>query len=79
MQRQGSSSGPFPPTSQVKLLRVGERVQVTLRASDRSLPAAFVGAIAGTDEYGILIERESGGDVFIPWQNISTITKLTTG
>jgi hypothetical protein len=68
----------IPPTNPTGLLRPGEHVDVTLVAYHPQLRASIAGTIIGTDGYGILIERQSGGSVFIPWSSISTVTKVAT-
>ena len=58
----------------------GERVQVSLIAFGQRIGphSVIVGDTTGLDEYGLLIEREHGGHVFIPWRNVSTVDKLTS-
>lgn len=53
------------PTPSTHLLHVGERDQVSLIAPHPATPPGIVGTIQGIDEYGLLIERELGGSVFI--------------
>jgi hypothetical protein len=71
---QRSMSGSM---SRTYLLRAGEHVEVALVVRDPMLQALpLAGTIVDTDVYGLLIERESADSVFIPWSNISTVTKL---
>ena len=77
MQRLNPAS--FNAPSSPTLLRRGERVDVALVSSDPRSHALIDGTIAGTDEYGLLIERQNGESVFIPWSSVRTVTKVATG
>lgn len=74
---QPTSRGLPGPTPSTHLLSVGKRVQVSLIAPHPATPPGIVGTIQGIDAYGLLIERERGGSVFIPWSNVSIVEKLT--
>lgn len=68
--------GSIPGYNSSSLLLPGERVQVVLA---NQLPGPYpplTGAILGTDAYGLLIEDENAFSTFVPWSNISTVTKL---
>jgi hypothetical protein len=60
-------------------MHIGERVQVSWRAPNAMYGPRIAGVVAAIDERGILVETEGGRAAFIPWANISAVTKSARG